>query len=359
MKERMMNTTIRALRMSSQQLAEPAFDKPEDLVAWMGAVQAQDYAMCKWAVGIRLKQAKLQTVEQAINEGRILRTHLMRPTWHLVPAEDIRWMLKLSAHHIKSAFRSHDQMLGITEPLFAQSNRLIEKMLEGNKSLTRQEIALRLSRAGLAADSPRMNHFLMRAEAEGIICSGVDKAGKPTYALLEERLPPSAIKELSKEESLAKLAERYFRSHSPASLHDFAWWSGLSLTDARLAIRLIASRLIAERLGEQTLFIHQGCKEAGEMNTLQLVPAYDEYLISYKDRTTVISPEHHPQAFTKQGLFYPIVLYQGQVVARWRKTQRKNQAQIEITHFHQSTPFPQSLLPPAEARYRAFIDPLK
>ncbi|MDR1938048.1 MAG: winged helix DNA-binding domain-containing protein [Tannerellaceae bacterium] len=355
-----MNTAIiRALRMSSQQLAEPAFDKPEDLVAWMGAVQAQDYAMSKWAVGIRLKQATLQTVEQAINEGRILRTHVMRPTWHLVPAEDIRWMLKLSAHHIQSALRSRDQMLGITEPLFTQVNRLIEKMLEGNKSLTRQEIALNLSRAGLTADSPRMNHFLMRAEAEGIICSGVDKERKPTYALLEERLPPGGAKELSKEESLAKLAERYFRSHSPAGLHDFAWWSGLSLTDARQAVRLIEPLLIAERFGEQALFVHQACREAGDMNTLHLLPAYDEYLISYKDRTSVLSPEHHPQAFTKQGIFYPIVVYQGLVAARWRKTLRKNQPQIEITHFYHPTPFPKALLPPAEERYKAFINPLK
>jgi hypothetical protein len=341
--------------MSSQQLAEQAFDKPEELVAWMGAVQAQDYAMSKWAVGVRLKQATLPAVEQAINEGRILRTHVMRPTWHLVPSEDIRWMLKLSAQHIKSAFRSHEQMLGITEPLFTQVNRLIAKMLEGNNHLTRQEIALGLIRDGLAADGPHMNHFLMRAETEGIICSGADKAGRPTYALLDERLPPGAAKDLSKDESLAKLAERYFRSHSPASLHDFAWWSGLSLTDARQAIRLIEPLLTAERLGERELFVHQASGEARDTNTLHLLPAYDEYLISYKDRSDVLPPEQQHEVFTRQGIFYPIVVYQGQVVARWRKPQPR----LEITHFAHPTPFPQALLPPAEARYRAFINPLK
>lgn len=351
----MRNQSIRAIRMSSQQLAEPAFDKPEDLVSWMGAVQAQDYAMCKWAVGVRLKQATLQTVEQALNEGRILRTHVMRPTWHLVPAEDICWMLKLSVQHVKSAVRSRDVMLGITEPIYTQSNRLMEKMLEGNKSLTRQEIALNLSRAGLAADSPRMNHFLMRAEAEGIICSGVDKERKTTYALLEERLPPGAVKELPKEEALAKLAERYFRSHSPAGLSDFAWWSGLSLTDARQAVRLIEQQLIAGRFDEQKLFVHQSCKEARDTNILHLLPAYDEYLISYKDRTAVLNSEDHPQAFTKQGIFYPNIVYRGLVVARWRKTTHKNQLHIETTNFHQSPTLPESLQHLAVERYKAFV----
>ncbi|MDR1881267.1 MAG: winged helix DNA-binding domain-containing protein [Prevotella sp.] len=342
---------IRAIRMASQQLDEPAFEHPEEVVSWMGAVQAQDYEMSKWAVGVRLKSATRAVVEQAIEKGRILRAHVMRPTWHLVPAEDIRWMLKLSAAHIKSAAQSRDRELEITESLFTKTNRLIENMLEGNKSLTRQEIALELNRVGIVADGPRMNHFLIRAETEGIICSGVDKGRKPTYALLEERVPP--VRELSKEESLAKLAERYFRSHSPASLYDFAWWSGLSITEARKAIHLIEPLLVADRFAGQALFVHEACRESPGSSAVYFLPSYDEYLISYKDRTSILALEHHPKVF-KLGTFYPMIVHHGEVVGTWNKSLKKNPLFTVTPSLFVPRSIPETLLQTAADRYKAF-----
>ena len=242
-----MENRLIAVRLSAQQLSDPRFDDPRALVRWMGAVQAQDYKAVRWAVGIRLRTASLRAVDRALERGEILRTHVMRPTWHLVAAEDIRWMLRLSARRIRSANSSlaRSRGLGIDDGMYSRSNRLIEKMLRGNLCLTKRQIADRFQAAGIAADTHFMTRYLMRAEADGIVCSGPDRAGQFTYALLEERVAP--VPELTRDESLGRLARAYFRSHSPATASDFAWWSGLSASDVRAAIGSIRDEL--ERCG--------------------------------------------------------------------------------------------------------------
>ena len=179
-----MENRLIAVRLSAQQLSDPRFDDPRALVRWMGAVQAQDYKAVRWAVGIRLRTASLRAVDRALERGEILRTHVMRPTWHLVAAEDIRWMLRLSARRIRSANSSlaRSRGLGIDDGMYSRSNRLIEKMLRGNLCLTKRQIADRFQAAGIAADTHFMTRYLMRAEADGIVCSGPDRAGQFTYA---------------------------------------------------------------------------------------------------------------------------------------------------------------------------------
>ena len=266
---------ITDIRLAGQQLAAPRFDTPKKLVSWMGAIQAQDYAMARWAVGIRLKSATARSVGETFSRGEILRTHVMRPTWHLVAAEDIRWMLKLSARRIRSANESlaKGRQLELTEQLHYRCDRLLEKMLEGNRNLTKQQIGEELNRQGIAADTPRLTRLLMRAETEAVVCSGPFSGGKQTYALLEERVPP--VPELHPDEALAKLATAYFRSHSPASMQDFVWWSGLSVTEARHSVGLIGRSLTAERFGQRELFVHESCRAAETSGVpLYLLPAY-------------------------------------------------------------------------------------
>lgn len=314
------------IRLQNQQLLNPLFCQPKELVSWLGAMQAQNYSMVKWAVGMRLKSATIQTVEEALRKGEILRTHVMRPTWHLVAAEDIRWMLKLSARRIKSANDSFAKgyNLEITDELYAKSYNLLEKILCGNKSLTKQEIAEHFCCSGILveADNHRMTRFMVRAEQEGIVCSGEDKGGKYTYALLEERVPP--VPEITKDEALARLARSYFRSHAPAVLQDFIWWSGLPVSEAKQAIYLIESELTAEQWNGQTWYVHEACRTRGKVSgRLHLLPSYDEYLLGYKDRTDVLPKEHYPKAFTNNGLFYPVILHEGQVIGNWSKSAKK------------------------------------
>jgi hypothetical protein len=342
------------IRLLSQQLARPAFDTPEELVAWMGAIQAQDYNASKWAIGIRLKAASLQTVEDALGQGKILRTHVMRPTWHLVAASDIRWMLKLSSQRIKQGSASRDRDLEITENLYTQVNNLLEKILAGNNHLTRGEISIALANAGIKTNVSRMIHFMMRAEVEGVVCSGIDKGKKQTYALLEERVPP--VKELHKEEALGKLAVHYFRSHSPASLADFAWWSGLSVSEARQAISLIESELIKDKFAAAGLFVHESLgSPVKDGNTLHLLPPFDEYLISYKDRTSVLDLKYYPQTFSTNGIFYPVVAYNGKIVGSWSKSVKAKQLAIDLSFFVSSVNPNGKLLDRAKALYAGFV----
>ena len=204
------------IRLHAQQLVAPQFDDPAELIRWMGMVQAQEYGSAKWAVALRLRTPAAAPVEEALREGRILRMHIMRPTWHFIAAEDVRWMLHLSARRIRAANASFAKGngCGLDEGDYLRCSRLLERILGGGNHLTRQQIAGELERAGMAVDAPRLNRLMMHAETDGVVCSGADRAGKPTYALLAERVPQAV--DLPEEEALALLALRYFRSHSPA-----------------------------------------------------------------------------------------------------------------------------------------------
>ena len=343
------------IRLLNQQLSNPLFREPKELVSWMGAMQAQNYSMVKWAVGMRLKSATIQAVEKALREGEILRTHVMRPTWHLVAAEDIRWMLKLSAQRIISANDSFAKGydLDIPNEVYTKAHDLLEKILCGKKSLTKQEIAEHFNRSGIVADNHRMTRFMARAEQEGIICSGEDRGSKCTYALLEERVPP--MPELTKDESLARLARSYFRSHSPAVLQDFIWWSGLPVSDAKQAVYLIASELTTEQWKEQTWYIHDTCRTRGKLSGhIHLLPSYDEYLLGYKDRTDVLPKEHYPKAFTNNGLFYPVILHEGQVIGNWSKSAKKGSASIECSWFRSNDCVDETVLNQEKDKYMRF-----
>lgn len=351
---------IPAIRLLNQQLLKPLFSTPKEVVSWMGAMQAQDAGMVKWAVGIRTKAGTLPMVEKALQRGEILRTHVMRPTWHLVAAEDIRWMLKLSAPHVKAANDSYakGRDLEITEELYKRSHNLLEKILCGGKSLTKQEITDQFLQAGIQVDVHRMNRFVARAELEGIVCSGEAKGSKHTYALLEERVPP--VPELTKDEALARLGRNYFRSHTPATLQDFIWWSGLSTTEARQAIYLLGASLTAETWNGQTWYLHEDSRTSMKTaaSSLHLLPSYDEYLLGYKDRTDVLPKEHYPKAFTNNGLFFPIILSNGEVTGNWSKPAKKGGKHLTHSFFRSETLAEDALLNRGKEAYLQFISSL-
>ncbi len=211
------------LRLQNQLLVRPPFDSPQQVVEWMGAIQAQDYRMAKWAVGCRTASTDATQIEAALNRGDILRTHLLRPTWHFVSSKDLRWMLSLTADRIRAANDSYAR--GTDAALDSKSihryMNLLQKTLEGNKHRTKEEIGEALNQRGIPLSQYALRHLLMRAETDGVVCSGADKKGTATYALLDERAPRG--EEPSREEALARLARIYFRSYSPATLADFTW----------------------------------------------------------------------------------------------------------------------------------------
>ncbi|GHT12588.1 hypothetical protein AGMMS4956_07420 [Bacteroidia bacterium] len=313
---------ISLLRLASHQLAGTALPTPQKVVSWMGAIQAQDYNMAKWAMGIRLEKFTDKMVEAAFNKGQFLRTHVLRPTWHFVSPANIRWMLQLSAERIKASSRARDRDLEITEPLYTQSNNVIEKSL-ADQHLTRSELVTALEKSGIQVDASRMVHFMMRAEVEGIVCSGALQGKNQTYALLDQRAP--LTKPLHRDEALAQLAHIYFGSHCPATLQDFIWWSGLSVAEAKQGLEAIKSTLVAADTEGQTYWLNPATERiVPAAHSAHLLPAFDEYLVAYRNRQAALHARNHSKAISSNGVFRPVVLVDGQVIGLWKKTTSKN-----------------------------------
>jgi len=326
------SSKISTLRLQNQQIAATNFRTVKELVGWMGAMQAQDYNQAKWAIGTRLPHLTEEQIESAFNQGEIFRTHLMRPTWHFVSADDIYWLLELTAKQIKSTTKSRHRDLGLTENDLKKSKEVFVKSLEGNRALTREELGDQLNLAGINTFEQRLPHILMEAEIDGIICSGGIQEKKQTYALLAERVPVK--KAFSKDEALALLAKKYFTSHGPATLPDFVWWSGLPIADARKALEMNKATLISETIGTDTYwFADSVYLPSSPPDSVYLLPAFDEYLISYKNRSAAITLEDHTKAISNNGIFRPIIVVNGQISGLWKRTIKKDTVLIELDHF--------------------------
>lgn len=348
-------STIATSRLRSQQLAGTNFQTPKELVAYMGAMQAQDYNMVKWAVGVRLPSSTDSLIEAALGAGEILRTHLLRPTWHLVVAEDIYWMLELTAPRLKTAMRSRHNQLELTEPLVTKSKSIIEKALAGGQHLTRAELVAELENAGIPMNSERAGHLLYLAELDALICNGSPRDKKQTYALLSERVKKP--NPLSKEEALAKLAHRYFTSHGPATLSDFVWWSGLSIGNARTALQLVASNFHSETINDQTYWFPDSLMAAETIKeSVYLLPAFDEFLISYRDRAASLLVQHQTKAVSKNGIFWPIIVVNGQVVGTWKRTVKKSEVVVETNFFELPSKAVLLQIEQAAERFGVFLD---
>lgn len=341
------------LRLSNQQISETRFKTVKDIVGWMGAIQAQNHNMAKWAVGVRLPGSTDRMIEEAIVKGDIIRTHLLRPTWHLVSADDIYWMLELTAPQIKASMRSRNKQLGLTDVVFTESNEIIEKTLAGGRHLTREELTGELRKAEIAADSSQISHLLMQAELDGIVCSGPVRGNRITYALLRERVPRTGS--ISRDEALIKLARRYFTSHGPATLHDFAWWSGLSLADARSAVRSLGPDLVSKKMYSQTYWFSNTGQRFESEGSLYLLPAFDELIISYKDRSAFLPSEDHSKAISNNGMFRPVILVNGKVAGVWKRTIKKNRVIIEPQFFGSPGEDTMKMLERAAVRYGDFL----
>jgi hypothetical protein len=346
---------ISVLRTLNQQITNPKFKSAKEIAGWMGALQAQDYSMSKWAFGIRLQNSTEIAINREINSGNIIRSHLLRPTWHFVSSDDIYWILELTATQIKAVVKFRDKQLGLTENIFHQCNIIIEKALRDFNHKTREELISELLKANIEVDNNRASHILLHAEIEGIICSGKQKGSKPTYAILEEWVPKH--RKTYREEALKELARRYFTSRGPATVRDFTWWSGLSSTDSKLAIELNRPQLISEIIGNQTYwFIDSGNTQIPDLNEIYLLPAYDEFIISYRDRKTSLSLTDHEKVVSDNGIFYPTILIRGQVIGTWKRVIKNNFIVLTANLFSIVSPDLNVILSDSTIMYSKFMN---
>lgn len=323
---------ISRIRLVNQQIAEPEFSAVRDIINWMGAIQSQDYPMSKWALGIRMINSTDKMIETAFERGEILRTHILRPTWHLVSAENIRWLLKLTAPGIKKRLKTRQKELNLNESVLKKCNSIIRDSLKGGNHLTREELAAILDKAKVPLETHRIYHVLVNSELEGITCSGRIKGGKQTFALFDERVPET--KELTKEESLGKIAGIFFSSRGPATIQDFIWWSGLSVTDSKNALEIAKPDLVSEKSNSEIYWFsnHYPFPKNEKISTY-LLPAFDEFLISYKNRTASLPFNYRVKTVSDNGIFRPIIVVNGQVRGLWKRTMKKDKVIIEAKLF--------------------------
>ncbi|HET6227498.1 MAG TPA: winged helix DNA-binding domain-containing protein [Bacteroidia bacterium] len=338
-------------RLLNQQLIHTAFKKPEAVVQWMGAMQAQDYAGCKWALGLRTLHASDSSIERAIDEGKIIRTHVLRPTWHLVHPQDIRWMLRLTAPRVHAFSAFGYRKMELTDAIFKRTHKALIKALQGGKQLTRLEIAKALQAAKIATDDLRFIHIMMHAELNALICNGARQGKQFTYALMDERIP--ATKTITNEEALVKLATLYFKSHGPATLQDFTWWSGLAAKDAQRGLEHIKSVLISEVVDGKTYWMTSDASATKIKSTCLLLPAFDEYTVSYKDRSLVVDAAAAKK--TGNGIFKPLLLVDGKVKGYWKRNDKKGQSRVELTAFEKLSSGQSKMIDKETDRYADFL----
>jgi hypothetical protein len=351
-----MTLDIPRYRLHNQLLSQTDLSEPSRVVEWLGAVQAQDYAGAKWALAQRLKDSPTDAaIERAFSEGKILRTHVMRPTWHFVTPEDIRWMLDLTAPRIKTAMAHMDRQLGLDKSILKKSIAALRKALQGNQHLTRAELAPILEKAGVSVDGYRMGQLMGHAELDRVICSGGRKGKQFTYALLEERAPQS--KSLERDEALAELARRYFRSHGPATLQDFVWWSGLTINDARKALEFVKSQLVCETIDDQSYWFVDVALSGKPFTGAHLLPNYDEYTVGYTDRASIFDAAHTVQLGSRGNfIFQYVIMLDGRVAGTWKRTIKKKEVVIELSPFLTLTDAQTQAILTAAEEYGKFLE---
>lgn len=341
-------------RLANQRLLGSTLKTPAEVVQWLGAVQAQEYAMARWAIGLRLTQVTDTAVTRACDDGSILRTHVLRPTWHFVTPADIRWMLQLTAPRIRAAMAYNDRQFSIDGRLIRRAQNVFEKALRQEPALTRDDLKDTLAKHRIIAEGPRLGHLLIHAELDGLICSGPRRGSQSTYSLLDQRAPTGPVR--SRMEALVELGRRYFASRGPATAQDFAWWSGLTVTDAHAAIHGLGSEFMHETIEGRRLIFPDGPVPRSAARANFFLPDYDEYGIAYKDRTDFFETAGSAnKAADRHVAFNRMIVLGGSMRGSWRRTEAGSEITIDGAMFSPLTKENQRGLEAAAARFGKFI----
>jgi hypothetical protein len=341
-------------RLIAHGLTSPGFASPHEMVSRFGAVQAQEYLAALWAVGMRVARCTEADVRRAIEDRRIVRGWPMRGTLHFTAAEDTRWILELTAPRQIASAGPRSRQLELDERAYASANDAMAAALTGHKRLSRPQLFKALERAGVSPAGQRGAYLLFRAVADRVICQVGVERGKGVYMLFDEALP--SAKSLPRDAALAELALRYFASHGPATVHDFAWWSGLTVADARAGIEANSPRLILEHIDGKDYWSDASEREITvDSPVAHLLPMYDEYLVAYKDRSAVVP--HGQTAPYKSGnpVFSWVILIDGRTAGTWKRTLRQDSVVVDLSPAFPLTDVQRDAVHAAARRFGEFL----
>ena len=346
---------VAAARLANQQLVRPRFNTAAELVAWFGAVQAQDYAGSLWAIGQRLPDALEADVEAAVVSRAIVRTWPMRETLHFVAAADARWMLALLAPRLTTRNAGRYRQLELDEAAFARARKVLVRVLRAGVRLTRAAVYEALERGGVSPTGQRGIHVVAHLAQEGLICFGPREGKQPTFVLLDEWVPSRA--EPSRDEALARLATLYFRSHGPATLPDFAWWSGLLMKDARAAIHEAGDEIACDTRGGRMTWMGRATAARGSRASTvplaALLPPWDEYLVAYKDRAAALG--HLAVDPPPMVIGNALLVVDGRVRGTWKRALAPSTVAITLEFWSRPTGDERRAALAAVERYGRFV----
>jgi len=338
--------TIRRLRLAHQQLVGPTLTDPAAVVSHLVAMQAQEYAMAKWAIGLRLADGgSNEAVESACDEGRILRLHVLRPTWHFVAAEDIRLVLQVTAKRVHQANAFMYRSLDLDTARLETFADLVGGLLAGGNHLTRKEIRAALPAGWVGEKGFHLAYLLMYAELQGVVCSGPRRGNQPTYALLDERAAPTP--ELSDDDALARFVARYLRTRGPATVPDLTTWSGLTVSQVKRALTLLGDEVTTVESDGRAYLLADG-EPSGDLRSF-LMPDYDEYGMAYKDRSAIAHPDHDYWTLP----WNRAVVVDGVIAGAWQRTLRPDSVTVEVAMF--DLPLDDSRVVGAAEEYARFL----
>ncbi|MGH2794974.1 MAG: winged helix DNA-binding domain-containing protein [Actinomycetota bacterium] len=323
--------TLARRRQQNLLLTGKPLDSAEEVVRWLGAVQSQDFGAAKWSVAQRTRRLTDAAFDEAFNAGSILRTHVLRPTWHFVLPEDIGWLLELTGPRVRRQMGSYDRKLGLDAAETKRCTALIVKTLRRAGRQTRQELRAMLENAGVEAQGQRLNHIMLNAELTGAICSGGVLGKQQTYALLEERAPNT--RSLSPDEALAELTVRFFTSHGPATPKDFRWWSTLPLADIKRGLEMVGAALEHETVeGVTYWFSPRTVARKPRAPRVHLLQPYDEYIVGYTESRRLLDISGVAHTWFPD-VFGGALALDGQIVGHYRRTVGKDSVVVDASLF--------------------------
>jgi len=320
---------LTALRLASQHIGTGDLSTPADVVRWMLAMQAQDFPGAKWSVGLRAPRTSEATVDAAFHSAEVVRSWPMRGTLHLVPAEDLGWMLDLTAPRAIRSAASRRAALGIAEADTEQAREIAVASLSGGRALTRDAILASIAAGGVSTAGQRGYHLLWYLAQTGTLVLGAAQGRQQTFTLLDEWVREP--RRLERDEALGELAYRYFRSHGPATARDLGRWSGLAIADVQRGLAVSGGLLTALDLdGVRYHLAPETLAQAPGAARVHLLPGFDEYFLGYGDRTAALASEHSAAVVPGgNGMFKPTVVADGEVVGTWRRTVTRGEVLVE------------------------------
>lgn len=344
---------ILAIRLQNQLLKQHDVE-PADVVRHLGAMQAQDFLGAMWSVGVRVPGATEKTVEDAINDGKIVRSWPMRGTLHFMAPEDLRWMVQLMTPRIMKKMAGPYRQIGLNEDILAKSRKIILHELRGGKQYTRAEMTEILEANDIDTSGQKAYHIMIRTAMMGDVCIGPRKGKQPTFVLVDEWVPPT--QELTHEQSLAQIAERYFVGHGPATVKDFMWWTGLTATEAKAGIALSGLKLTKAVVEGVEYWLSPRVIDNKVLQTgeVLLLPGFDEYMLGYTDRSLQLGPSS-PYIKPKNGVFDNTIVLDGAVVGVWRRTLKAREVIIVLNLFKDLTTSQEKSIRQAAEKYAAYL----